>query len=320
MTSRIPRSNRIASTRLYRLSNLYLNVRSLVLAAFALAFTTPASAQSFYALSHDRDMLITAGIGTASYYGELSSPTDYLDTKPALSLGLTVYPLPYFIGNRVAVTSELSYFRLQGSDKDATTSRVIRNLSFFSDNLELTLAGNLHLLPVNQPLVKNSVFNIYGVIGVGMLWSNPKTRYNGTAVALQPLRTEGVDYSRLNLVIPMGFGVKVLQNHNFHIALEATWRKTFTDYLDDASSRYYANPASLSSDLARALADRRGEYYAQQGKTFAPKGERDGVRGNPDADDSYLLFTVKAAYYLPVRLKDMNKKLMIIRSKKAKSR
>jgi len=277
-------------------------------------FSHQAAAQSFYTMGSDRDMLVTVGIGTASYYGELNNPNDHLDTKPTFDVGLTVFPIPAFFNNRLAVRQELAYFRLHGTDAEANNSRVIRNLSFFSDNLELSTSINLHLLPVHQHFIRNNVFNIYGVLGIGLLYSNPRTIYQGSSVALQPLHTEGVNYSKFHMVIPMGFGIKLLQNNTINLAIEGTYRKTFTDYLDDASSNRYPDPATLSSDLARALADRRGEYYAQKGEAFTPKG--DGTRGNPEFNDSYFLFTLKVSYYLPMRLKDMNKKLMIIRKKK----
>ena len=269
-------------------------------------------------MGHDSDMMVTLGVGSASYYGELNNPEDYLDAKPTFNMGLTLFPMPSFIGNRLALRSELAYFRLQGSDEEATNSRVIRNLSFFSDNIELQGALNLHLLPVYHKFRRNNIFNLYGVLGVGLLYSNPKTIYQGSAVALQPLRTEGVNYSKWNLVIPMGFGIKMLQNNKVSIDLEGTWRKTFTDYLDDVSGRTYADPAILSSDLARAVADRRGEYYAKRGESFI--GNPGDIRGNPKLPDSYFLFTLRVSYHIPVRLPDMNKKLMIILKKKRKAK
>ena len=85
------------------------------------------------------------------------------------------------------------------------------------------------------------------------MYGNPKTSYQGDWVALQPLMTEGVEYKRLNFVVPAGVGVKVLINPYLNIIGQVGYRFAFTDYLDDVSMRDYPDPSTLSSPLARAL-------------------------------------------------------------------
>ncbi len=61
-------------------------------------------------------------------------------------------------------------------------------------------------------------------------------------------------------------------NPFFNVLIEGGYRITFTDYLDDISSKGYTNPALLKSDLSRALADRRQERIDKLGldKTAPP--------------------------------------------------
>jgi hypothetical protein len=85
-------------------------------------------------------------------------------------------------------------------------------------------------------------FNVYGYGGVGLLYFNPKAELNGTWHALQPLQTEGVEYSRITPVIPFGLGVRFKFGPNMNIAIEGGYRKIFTDYLDDVSTVYPVQP------------------------------------------------------------------------------
>jgi len=256
--------------------------------------------QSFYAVRQDRDLIGSVGIGTSTYFGEFQNPKNYIDAKPSISIGAQVFPAPYFIGDRLAVRAELSWFRLQGSDANANDDRVVRNLSFYSNNIELNVVGAIHAMPQHikyYRIFKRSTINIYGLVGAGILYTNPKTEYQGKKVALQPLQTEGINYTRFQFVIPYGLGISYKTNSYYNIILEGVWRKTFTDYLDDASSTRYLDPALLGSDLSRALSDRRKErepsYVTSPGR---------GRRGNPDKKDSYMLINIKVEYYLPVKL------------------
>ncbi len=277
-----------------------MSCKTFIYVVFALFLFSESVAQSFYAVREDRDMIGSFGTGTSTYFGELQNPNDYIDAKPSFNLGLQIFPAPYFIGDRIAVRTELSWFRLQGTDAKANDDRVIRNLSFYSNNWEFNAVGMIHAMPQHikyYRIFKRSTINFYGLIGIGLLYTNPKTEYKGEKIALQPLQTEGVKYSRLQFVMPYGLGIKFKMGTLYNIAIEGGWRKTFTDYLDDASIRRYPDPVSLSSDLSRALSDRRRERDPSY-----PVASGEGVRGNPDKRDSYMLLNVKLEYYLPIKL------------------
>ena len=80
---------------------------------------------------------------------------------------------------------------------------------------------------------------------------NPKGKSGGEWVELQPLGTEGQGtilkdingevekyYSRNQIVIPFGIGLKMNISHHLSFSLEYGMRKTFTDYFDDVSGLY----------------------------------------------------------------------------------
>lgn len=282
---------------------------------FVLVFSAEAMSQAFYAVRRDRDLIVSLGSGTSTYLGELQNPNDYIDAKPSIAAGIQFFPWPNLLSNRVSARAELTWFRLQGDDTKANNDRVERNLSFFSNNMELNTAGLVHLFPQDIRFYKRTAFNVYGMIGVGLMYMNPKTEYQGVNVALQPLQTEGIKYSRFQFVMPYGIGIKFKSGPFYNIAIEGGWRKTFTDYLDDVSVRRYPDPAILSGDLSRALSDRRRERDPDY-----PIRPNLGVRGNPEKKDSYMLLNIKLEYFLPVDLSSNDKKLMTVKRKKYRTR
>jgi len=254
-----------------------------------------AFSQSFYSIKHDRKYIASLGTGTSSYYGELSNDDDYMDTKLNLNIGLQ-----YFVSDRIGIRGEITWFQLSGNDNEADSDgRRVRNLSFISNNYELNAQGIINLLPKGQRYYQRRPVNVYGFLGVGLIYFNPKAEVpagfdeSGKKVALQPLKTEGVDYNRFAFVIPYGIGLRIKAGPFFNVAIEGGTRKTFTDYLDDVSTTFQ-DPATLDSDLARAMADRTQEI--QGGVT--PRQEGD-IRGNPDAKDNYFIANVLVEYYLP---------------------
>jgi hypothetical protein len=257
----------------------------LVIALFIVANMT--FAQSFYAIRKDRSVILTGGIGTSTYFGELANPGDYFDAKPNINLGLQYYFTP-----RISARAEFNWFSLKGSDSEAgSESRAPRNLSFNSNNLEISAVGIINLFGNGNRYYRRPYLNFYGFGGLGLLYFNPTTEYQGKRYALQPLMTEGVSYSKIGLVIPFGLGVRFKLDPNFNISVEGGYRKTFTDYLDDVST-VYKDVSTFSDPIAAALSDRRPEFPYPPAKPGA-------VRGNPTTNDGYFLLNLKVEYYLP---------------------
>ncbi len=254
-------------------------------------------AQSFYAIRRPRNLLVHGGLGSALYKGELVNPKQLGKVRYNLVVGAE-----YIFSRRFTVRSELAWFRISGSDKNANDDRVTRNLSFFSNCQELNLTGTINLLQEPKQFYKRSAFNMYAFAGVGMLHFNPKAEYKGDKYPLQPLQTEGTTYNRYQVVIPYGIGAKFTIDPIHNLIIEGGYRTTFTDRLDDISIRRYPDPATLSSPLAVALSDRRAERIIDGGLDEPILNYNQGVRGNPKQKDGYFLMTVKFQYYLPVAI------------------
>ncbi|HEY5750054.1 MAG TPA: DUF6089 family protein [Chryseolinea sp.] len=262
--------------------------------------------QSFNLLRQDRNFLVSIGSGTANYYGEMVNPGEFGKLKPNIALGAE-----YYLNSRISARAELTWFQLSGDDAKANDSRKERNLSFTANCIEFSALGAVNLSPMGLRFYQRSTLNLHAFAGIGVLYFNPKANYQGHSYALAPLQTEGVKYSRVQPVIPLGLGARVKLNPFFNILVEAGYRITFTDYLDDVSARKYPAPATLQSDLSRALSDRRGEIGT------VPANDTDGIRGNPDKKDGYFITNITLQYYLPVTLFENADRKLYNRKRKA---
>lgn len=262
--------------------------RYALLGLLALTLTTDlATAQSFYAMRRQRSLIFVGGIGTASYLGELANDGDYLQAEPTINLGLQ-----YYLTRQISVRADVTWFQLSGSDaKTNNLDRVGRNLSFYSNNFEMSAVGMYNFYPHGRTFYQRPAFNFYGFAGIGVMYFNPKTDYQGKSYTLHDYKTELVDYNRVTLVIPMGLGVRFKLGPFMNLSFEGGYRKTFTDYLDDVSTVHH-DASKFTDPTAYALSDRRPEI----GLANVPDGY---IRGNPKADDAYILYSVKLEYYLP---------------------
>lgn len=247
-----------------------------------------AYSQSFFAMRRDRSLILTFGVGTASYFGELSNDNDYLQGNLNIQAGLQ-----YYVNRKIAIRGEFSYFQLSGDDAKSSpeSGRQGRNLSFSENDFELSAIGIYNLFPQGRSFYQRPDFNIYGFAGIGLLYFNPTTMYNGQKYQLAPQHTELVSYSQFVPVIPVGLGVRFKLGPFVNLCFEGGFRKTFTDYLDDVSTVHH-DASKFPTALAYALSDRRPEV----GLANAPDGY---IRGNPSTMDSYMLYTAKIEYYLP---------------------
>ncbi len=255
-------------------------------------------AQSFYRRRQNRYIVVSAGSGTSTYYGELKNDGLGLDTKLNFEAGIE-----YKLNPRFSPKVMLTYFRLIGDDALADDgSRKRRNLSFKSDNIELSAVAMFQLFEDPQRYYQRRPINFYGFIGIGLLWFNPKaimpdTDWNGNPLpdagkvtSLKQYQTEGVRYSSFGVVLPFGLGIRFRMNPWINISIDGGYRKTFTDYLDDVST-VHPGIASFSDPAAAALSDRRHELDLND----KPTGFQ---RGNPDDKDGYFIMNVKVEYYL----------------------
>jgi hypothetical protein len=270
-------------------------MRKLLLVITLITIAKLTFGQSFYAIRKDRSVILTGGIGTSTYFGELANPGDYIDAKPTINLGLQ-----YYMSRRVSLRSEVIWFSLRGDDAKADHGgRIKRNLSFHSNNIEVNATASINLTPNGNRYYRRPQFNLYAFGGISGIYFNPKADLNGETYALQPLMTEGVSYSRITFAIPFGLGIRKKLTPNMNLAIEAGYRKTFTDYLDDVSTTY--PDLSTLSEPAKSLSFRGQEKNLDQ--PIPTSGKK---RGSPDTKDGYMLVNLKIEYYLPWDLGGQN--------------
>jgi hypothetical protein len=252
--------------------------------------------QSFFSIRRERSWILTAGTGASTYYGELSNPGTVIKFLPNVNVGLQKYLTP-----QINVRVELNWFQLKGSDAQADEqSRKQRGLSFLSNNFEISAIGAFNLFANGNRYYRRPSINIYAFTGIGLLYFNPTSQLNGKSYSLAPLHTEGVSYSRVVPVIPLGLGLRLKTGPNTNVVIEGGYRKTFTDYLDDVSTHYVA-PGS--DPIANYFMNPNNPTY----NTLTPIASGDvnnytagSKRGDPNKTDSYFLLNIKVEYYLPM--------------------
>ena len=260
-------------------------IKRLLLIISAFTFTYTLHAQfSVYALA-----------GTMNYGGDLQSKKfTFNQAHPAFGIGVT-----YKFYNHFSVAYSLIAGKISASDsKSNSPDRVQRNLNFSSSigEANLTVEASLKDVP------SSAKFSPYVFAGIGLFRFNPYTSDSaGTKVYLQPLNTEGQGLAQYNrksynltqFSFPFGLGVKYALTNKITIGAEVSFHKIFTDYLDDVSSRSYADTALLSSTYGPVSA-----ALSFRGDELNPPTSINTIRGNPSKKDTYYSCLIKVTYSL----------------------
>ena len=249
--------------------------------------------------------------GAANYLGDIGGKSQTRrDFVADLKLGETRWAIAPFVrykfSPKLSLRGQFAYQRIQGADSLSTNqARRARNLNFKNDIFELSATPQLTIYE-NQDLGSSyrfkMAFNFYVFAGVGIMHHSPQAKYQGEWVALQPLHTEGVNYSLWQFIIPVGTGFYFTVKKKHRIGFEYNWRICFTDYLDDVS-KHYVSPSTLSP-LGAALANRTDELTTADKKTigeptgwynnFAPGAKR----GDSKHNDTYMTMSLNYSYVI----------------------
>jgi hypothetical protein len=214
-------------------------------------------------------------LGTSTYFGDLCDKTECMIFRPNFGIGYL-----YRFDANISFKAELNYYHLYSKDYFD-----YRGFKFRSDNIELYGGVKYDFITYDPHHSKRKLLNPYAFLGLGITRFNPKGEYDGHWYALEPLRTEGVNYCRVTPIIPFGFGVKVTCTQEIDVIVEGGFRKTFSDYMDDVSKHEYQPIGSFDDPKAAFLSNRTA-----QGDSYR------GYRGNPARKDAYFLFQVKLMY------------------------
>jgi hypothetical protein len=257
-------------------------------------------------------------VGASNFLGELGGANqvgthyfrdfEWSMTRFAVAMGLRYKLSTYF-----AVTTHLTYGRISGDDKlTAEYFRHYRNLNFYSDIYELNVnfegafqeeqIGHRYRLKKVRGRQAYEIYT-YGFIGAGVFYFDPKTTYMGKTYRLQPLGTEGQGwdpakskYSLIQICIPGGIGFKYTLGNEWGVALEMGLRKTFTDYIDDVSTKYYNFKNSGADPIIALLADRSDGDALPKDKSQPGITAPGAQRGNSKEKDSYLFAVFSVNY------------------------
>jgi hypothetical protein len=237
--------------------------------------------------------------GSSHFLGDLGGkPT--LGTNDFSDLDLNTTRFAVGIGFRLrlaksfALRADLFYSRVAGDDRNTDNlERRGRNLNFHSHILDAHLLAELYV---------GSKKRLYFFGGAGIFTFNPKTKYNGETYELQPLGTEGQNflankspYDRNAISFPYGIGYKIpiAGGNGGYLTLEAMFRKTTTDYIDDVST-VFADNAQIAANggaIAGILADRSIS-------TIPGFSDPGAIRGDPKNNDNFTYFLI--TYNIPL--------------------
>ena len=250
----------------------------------------------------------------------------------------------YNLHSRVSLRTSLTFAQISGDDAYAGDyHRNNRRLNFVTSLIEgagivewiwiKARTGNRYNVrsPAGRYLgVRSGAgigFYVFG--GIGGTYFEPsgfnrfintegKVIGDGAKYKLRPLQTEGVAYNNIAICIPAGFGFKKSFNSIGGIKIEAGFRFTNTDYLDDVSGSYYDWELNGGTETQITMSGTRsGQMWTYIGYALdgnypvgsTPRPDLGGPnpyeidfthtepgfqRGNPDNDDSYMFLTVSA--------------------------
>ncbi len=272
---------------------------------FLITFIFTAQAQNFLSWQFkDRYFSVSAGTGTATYFGELNYNNTIADRLSALSLGIEARLL-----SKLGARIEANYFTLRGSDNKApdSTFQRQRNLSFQSRNLQLQLLGIYYLKRYQGDYHSRWISDPYLFSGVGYMFYNPTADLGGETFSLREALTEGEPYKKWAVTIPVGVGWKFKVNEFSNLIAEVSYHFSFTDYLDDVSNTY---ATEFPNSTAELLSDRKDEIGVVNAE-FYDQIVPGSMRGDPSKNDNFLLINLKLELFIPPEL--FSKKEPVIR-------
>lgn len=227
---------------------------------------------------------VIGGVGVTNFLGDLGGANqigrdfvydlDFQSTRPSLLIGYRYQVNSYFFAR-----ANLQWGILR-SDDDLTKEefRSERNLSFRSHFVELDLLGEFYFIQNARGNLyrlkgvrgrRGLKMDLYVFGGIGYMYFNPTAELNGVRSKLQPLGTEGQGlpgeedkYRRTTFTIPYGIGIGKSIDRYWSVNVELTFRKTFTDYIDDVSGDYYGRTNLYNAKLAQGLSESEARRIA----------------------------------------------------------
>ena len=228
----------------------------------------------------------------------------------------------YHLIDPITITASINRGRIDGADSlemrtgELADLRKGRSLLFKSAITEATLSTEIDPIGMLTNSSNDLAHKIrpYITVGIGFFHFNPQGEYihpdnTKSWVDLKPLRTEGQgmsshpdrkEYHLTQFTAPIGLGIKYYISASIYTSLEYVYRKTFTDYIDDVSSRYIANQdfinhfgaGNSSTSIAIQMANKAA---FKNGGVAPPSYDVNSKRGSPLRKDAYSSVSIKIA-------------------------
>lgn len=232
--------------------------------------------------------------GATNYQGDLQDKRYTFDQAHAAGgIGIN-----YDLNAQLSVRAALTAGKLSADDKYGRNS--IRNLNFTSNLTEAQLGLQYNFMPLADHALTPYVF-----ASLAMFRFNPYTNdTSGTKYYLRELSTEGQGfiegkkyYNLTALAIPFGGGLKLSLSDNINVGLELGFRKLFTDYVDDVSTKYVDRTELIGNRSAKAA---ELAYRGDELKNGNPYPVAGNLRGS-DKKDWYYFTALTLSFRLPSR-------------------
>ncbi|MBL7934946.1 MAG: hypothetical protein JNM51_03960 [Bacteroidia bacterium] len=264
-------------------------------------------------------------VGAAGFLGDLGgrnmegtdiSPADMelALTRPALSVAFR-----YKFTKNINVHSSFNYLVVAGDDK--LTSEIYRNnrnLNFKSNIFEVATRLEFGITSVKRTGIyslhkslgrmnKRKSLELIGFVGIGAFYFNPKGKDpSGNYIALYPLHTEGqglpggpTQYKKIAISIPMGLALHYIIDKYWSVGLELSYRKTFTDYIDDVSSSYYPDKAALNAAYGPTSVMMSDPSKGDIPGASAPNADGTGAQRGDKNKDSFASLQITIGRFFP---------------------
>jgi hypothetical protein len=177
-----------------------------------------------------------------------------------------------------------NYGKIEANDANSNFEQLRdRNLKFETPLHEFSFLLDFNLFDLTA-YNRKTKFTPYLFVGIGSVFFKPKTTYLDEEYELRELRTEGQEqaYRSSAITFPYGVGVKYKLKESWTLFSQVGYRTALTDFLDDVSGVYPAEP--------RFLSDRSGEV------TGVYLGEPGTQRGNFRKRDHYMFVGIGISY------------------------
>lgn len=228
--------------------------------------------------------------GVSNYYGDLAQGQNVKHFHPSYG----VYQR-YNLSSYFSLRNQLSYLKISGTT-EGNANYAFQNLNFKSDIYEFAsmLSFDFHSFGTN---VRNGTETPYAILGLSMFYFDP-TRLENSDLDLREFNTENRSstYSPLQFAVPIGIGYKTMGTARRHkgawvFGIEAIWRKTFIDYLDDVDKVYPDyNEMKKNKGLGNA------QYSQAQTLNGEPALNVGTFRGDVHLKDWYYFYGFNLSY------------------------